>query len=138
MTKVILVTVLIVIVTIIGIMFWINFMNKIKRENKIKNQRRYDEIKKDIDKEMQDYIYVIAPYCQKGGPTFLITQQELVYNRGMSKEQFLDVDGKSYCEVYVDTECVEDNVWDWDVYISCKDYQDEKYQDWHNGFEVEY
>lgn len=138
-TKIILIVTLMMIGITSGTIALINYQNKIQKEEKIKkqinNQKRYDEIKKDIDKEMQDYIYLIAPICEKGGPTFLITHEELVYNRGMSKEQFLDVDGKSYCKVYVDTECIEDNEWDWDVYISCKDYTDEEYQNWSKGFE---
>ncbi len=141
-TKIILIVVAIMIVVTSGIVVFINYQDKIKKEEKIKNneekiknQKRYDEIKKDIDKEMQDYIYLIAPICEKGSSGFIITHQELVYNRGMSKEQFLDVDGKSYCKAYVPQKCIEDNVWEWEVYISCKDYTDEEYQDWRKGFE---
>lgn len=135
-TKIILIVVVIMIVVTSGIVVFINYQDKIKKEEKIKNQKRYDEIKKDIDKEMQDYIYLIAPICEKGSSGFLTTHWELVYNRGMSKEQFLDVDGKSYCKAYVPQKCVEDNVWKWEVYISCKDYTDEGYQDWRKGFEA--
>lgn len=149
--KIVLIVALVTIFVVSATISLINWHNKNERENQlkkqkgyeeikenqIKNQKRYDEIKKDIDKEMQDYIYIIAPNCEKGSSGFLITHQELVYNRGMSKEQFLDVDEKSYCKAYVPQKCVEDGVWNWDVYISCKDYQDEEYQDWRKGFEAE-
>ncbi len=52
----------------------------------------------------------------------------------MKKDKFLDVDGKSYCKAYIDTKCVEDGKWEWNTYLSCKDYEDEGYIDWGEEF----
>ena len=48
----------------------------------------------------------------------------------MDKEKLLDVDKKSYCKVYVYTNCAEVGKWNWKTTISCKNYQDKDYKDW--------
>jgi len=96
---------------------------------------RYDEIRKSIDKELQRYMRVVSPNCQKGGPGLLITHETLVINGGMDKEILLDVDNKSYCGVYVKTSCPEDGVNDWIIYLSCNDYKDKGYKNWADRFE---
>lgn len=111
------------------------FMNINGNKNQKQRNERYEEIKKDIDNELKRYMYVIAPKCQKNGPSRLITHRELVYNAGMDKEKFLDVDNKSYCKAYVSAECVEDRKWEWKIMISCKDYEDEGYINWEKEFE---
>lgn len=96
---------------------------------------RYDEIKNNIDKELERYMKLVSPNCQKGGSTLLITHKTLVINGGMDKEILLDVDNKSYCGVYVDTSCPEDGVNDWKIYLSCNDYKDKGYKKWDEKFE---
>ena len=100
-----------------------------------KNKKRYDEIKNDINKELERYMYVIAPNCQPNNGIRLITHQDLVYNAGMDKEKFLDIDNKSYCKAYIKPKCVEVGKWEWDIKISCNDYEDKGYVNWAKPFE---
>ena len=118
---------------IIGSILFINEKNNKKIEKQ--NNKRYEEIKKDIDTELKRYLYVIAPKCQPNSGTPLITHQDLVYNAGMNKEKFLDIDKKSYCKAYIKAKCVEVGKWDWDIMISCKNYTDDGYVDWNEEFE---
>lgn len=113
-------------IVIVGVLFVGIRDHKIQEQN----QKRYEEIKKDIDNELQRYMYVIAPKCYPENGTPLLTHQDLVYNGGMDKEKLLDIDEKSYCKVYIKTKCVEVGKWNWDIYISCKDYTDKGYIDW--------
>lgn len=121
--------IILLIFIIIGSILIIN--KKIEEQN----NKRYEEIKKDIDTELKRYLYVIAPKCQPNSGTPLITHQDLVYNAGMNKEKFLDIDKKSYCKAYIKAKCVEVGKWDWDIMISCKNYTDDGYVDWNEEFE---
>lgn len=90
------------------------------------NYKRYEQIKSDIKNDVADYLRVTVPYCEVGS-NFLITDEILVNIRGMDKEKLLDVDNKSYCKARIDITCVGENEWSWDTYLSCKDYEDERY-----------
>lgn len=132
MNKKIFLTILIMIfIIIVGVLF-VEYRNyKIQKHN----TKRYEEIKKDIDNELKRYMYVIAPKCYPENGTPLLTHKDLVYNGGMDKEKFLDVDEKSYCKTYIKTKCVEIGKWTWNIKISCKDYTDKGYIDWDEEFE---
>lgn len=65
------------------------------------------KIQKDINLELKRYIYVIAPKCYPANGSPLLTYKDLVYNGGMDKEKFWDIDVKSYCKAYIKTKCVE-------------------------------
>lgn len=133
--KILVIIILVFIFLIIGY-FSFNLISD-NRKTKLEEirQKRYEEIRNDIDQEVKRYIYVIAPKCQKGDNGYIITHRTLVYNGGMDKEKFLDVDNKSYCKTSISTECVEDGKWDWEVMISCKDYEDDGYVNWDKGFD---
>lgn len=132
MKKKIFVICIIIITIIIGSLLIINISNYKKQED---NKKRYNEIKNNINKELERYMYVISPKCQPNNGTPLITHKDLVYNAGMDKEKFLDIDNKSYCKAYIKTTCVEVGKWDWDIKISCSEYEDDGYVDWDKGFE---
>lgn len=127
MKKKLIMLIIFVFVIIIGSLLFINIKNYIEQEQ---NKKRYEEIKNSVDKELERYLYVIGPKCQPNEGSFLITHKDLVYNAGMDKEKLLDVDKKSYCKVYVYTDCVEIGKWNWKTTISCKNYQDKDYKDW--------
>lgn len=120
---------IIVVIFLVGIIVFVNYDKKEK-------SKRYDEIKREIDTELKRYMYLIAPNCQVDGGSQIITHKDLVYNAGMDKEKFLDVDKKSYCKSYVKPVCVKEGVWDWDIKISCKGYEDNGYVDWDEAFEA--
>ena len=127
MKKKLIILIILIFVIIIGNLLFINIKNYIIQEQ---NDKRYEEIKNSVDKELERYLYVISPKCQPNEGTPLITHKDLVYNAGMDKENLLDVDKKSYCKVYVYTYCVEIGKWNWKTTISCKDYKDKDYKDW--------
>lgn len=127
MKKKIIITILLIFSIIIGSILFVNIRNHVVEEQ---NKKRYEEIRKNIDTELKRYMYVIAPKCYPENGTPLLTHQDLVYNGGMDKEKLLDVDKKSYCKAYIKTRCVKVGKWNWDIYISCKDYTDKGYIDW--------
>lgn len=96
---------------------------------------RYDEIKKDIDDEMERYLYLISPNCSIENAGGYLTHRDLVYNNNFDKEKLLDVDNKSYCKAYIKYKCVETGKWEWKSYISCNNYEDKGYVNWDKEFE---
>ena len=70
------------------------------------------------------------PYCTPGSADFTINEEALLYQWGMDKGKLLDVDKESYCKTRIEVSCVSTNKLDLDVYISCKDYEDENYSNW--------
>ncbi len=100
----------------------------------LSENERYKKIKEDIDKEMERYLYFIAPNCNKEDVPAIMTHKDLVYNNGFDKEKLLDADYKSYCKAYITRKCVEKGKWDWKATISCKNYTDTDYIDWAKAF----
>lgn len=88
---------------------------------------RYDEIRDEIDKELEKYMSLVSPNCQQGNGGQLITHETLVFNGGMDKDVLLDIDNESYCGLYVKTSCPKDGINEWKIYLSCNDYEDEEY-----------
>lgn len=136
MKKKILVTIIFVFIIFIVGYFSLKLISDNRKARLEKTrQKRYEEIRNDINQEVKRYIYVVAPSCHKDGAGYIITHRTLVYNGGMDKEKFLDVDNKSYCKASISAECVEDGEWDWEVMISCNDYEDDGYVNWDKGFD---
>lgn len=131
MKKKLIILIILILVIVIGSLLFINIKNHITQEQ---NNKRYEEIRSSVDKELERYLYVISPNCQPNEGTPIITHRNLVYNAGMDKEKLLDIDKKSYCKVYVYTDCVEIGKWNWKTTISCKYYQDKDYKDWDEEF----
>lgn len=96
---------------------------------KYSNNKRYEEIEFDIKDDVMNYLRITAPYCEMGS-SFVITDETLIDVRGVDKNKFLDVDGKSYCKARIEVMCVGENEWGWDTYLKCKDYEDKKYSNW--------
>lgn len=93
----------------------------------LSKEERYAQIKSDVDKEMQRYLYVRSPKCQKGSIN-TTTTETLINNAGFDKEKLKDIDYKSYCSVYVDAKCVEDGKWEWNTYLKCNNYKDDGFK----------
>ena len=96
------------------------------------NNQRYNQIKEDIQKDIASYLKITSPYCTPSNATTTMTDEALVYQRGMDKEKLLDVDKKSYCKVRIEIRCVAENKLEWDTYLKCKDYEDKNYSNWEN------
>ena len=114
------------IITILLLIFSTCMYLKVRNDN----NKRYEEIRKDIDKELQRYVYLVSPHCKKGQGGSYIGEKELIYNAGMDKEVLLDVDKKSYCQVTALTKCVDTDKWEWDIKLKCKHHTDKGYIDW--------
>lgn len=127
------VIIIMAVLILIGISIGIAIGLKHKKEIEERNQKRYAEIKEDIQEDIAGYVRVRDPYCsvERGeNLNSIYTDESLVYQRGMDKEKLLDVDGKSYCKVRVEVNCVGENEHTWDTYLKCKDYEDEEYSNW--------
>lgn len=120
--KIIGIIILIIILEIL-LLIGINYVN-------YSSNRRYEEIKKDIDNETAKYFKISHPYCTPGSGDFTITDETLLYQWGMDGEKLLDVDGESYCNVRIEATCIAKNKLNWDIYLKCKDYEDENYSNW--------
>lgn len=94
------------------------------------NNKRYNQIKEDIQEDIASYLKITRPYCTPSEATSTMTDEALVYQRGMDKEKLLDVDKKSYCKVRIEIRCVAENKLAWDTYLKCNDYEDENYSNW--------
>lgn len=98
------------------------------------DKERYNQIKADIDKEMERYYYVRFPRCNPNMAPQRVTHEELVYNAGFDKEKLLDTDYKSYCMVYIEVKCVSEGKLSWNTYLSCKNHTDDGFKKWAEPF----
>lgn len=97
---------------------------KINHNNEIK---RYEEIKNNVKKEAIAYLTIMQRID--------ISSEKYLYEddivnplkRGADKNIILDIDKESYCQVAIKG-FVKDNKWDADVYIKCKKYEDDLYE----------
>lgn len=127
----------ILICLVIGLFILFNYKKIINK----RNQLHYDKIIERIQPDIAAYIRLTSPYCdpsrgEKSGVS-IITDETLIYQRGMDKELLLDVDGKSYCKVRIESRCVDVNKHEWDTYLKCKDYEDYEYSHWDETEEQE-
>ena len=97
-------------------------------------QERYTQIKSDIDKELERYLYVRYPKCNTEMANQKITHEDLVEYAGFDKEKLLDTDYKSYCMVYAEIECIEEGKLKWTTNISCNNYTDTGFKKWTEPF----
>lgn len=110
------------------------FLEYKENQKQIQKNKRYEEIKIDVNKEMERYYYLVWPTCDPQNKAVQsVSDDELINNGGMDKEKFLDVDSKSYCDTITYVSCVEKNIWKFKTYIRCEDYIDDEFVDssWH-------
>lgn len=114
---------------------FISIDNGLSWNLELTDEERYAQIKNDINKELERYLYVKYPKCSVSNHKVITTDHEdLVINGGFDKEKLLDTDLKSYCMVYVDATCVSDGKIDWKIYLSCKNYIDDGFKKWADPF----
>lgn len=120
---IVLVLMLILIICVVGgVIFYKNYFS----------DYRYDKIKEDIQEDIAGYLRVVYPHCTPREGGLIITDETLIYQRGMDKEKLLDIDKKSYCKVRVEVRCVLEDTLEWDTYLKCKNYEDVEYSNWEN------
>lgn len=87
----------------------------------------YNEMKENLDIVVNDYIKVSQPYCSVSSGDTIINERTLVNQAGMDKNIILDIDKESYCKVRVRISCIEENTYNWQIYLKCLNYEDKNY-----------
>ena len=134
------------IITLIAICISCYIINKKEQEKKEekKAQERYAEIRENVKEAVEWNISAQFPNCviSKGFKETLTgtfyNSKFLINNGYIKKEELLDVDNKSYCDVFVDIKPEYDNPLDhqnnckvyYKIYLKCKNYKDKGYEDW--------
>ena len=140
MKKVITILIIIITIIIIGIF-------GIKVYIKKDEQKRYNEIKESVKKAVEWQIKATQPYCtlvhgipdnMKSNSGGHMQSKHLINSGYIKKEELLDIDKKSYCDVYVVTR--DDHVEElnpkkgctvyYEYYLKCKNYKDKGYFNW--------
>lgn len=123
---------------ILGIFLYKN----IQESNK---QVRYDEIRENVKKAVEWEISAVYPYCSIESGFKNTSRSGSYYNSShlinqgyIKKNELLDVDNTSYCDVYIKINRDYDDVYDprknckiyYKTYLKCKDYEDKGYVNW--------
>lgn len=127
---------------IIGIIVSIFFINN----KEIIPEERYKEIKESAKNAAEWHLKATQPYCvigdSKEKKRYSHMNSKFLINNGyIKKEELLDIDGKSYCDIYVVVyryidESISFEAYgndcevNYKVYIKCKDYEEKGYVDW--------
>ena len=145
MKKKVVIPIIIFLILIIGIFTSLTLYKMYKEEAKkheLKAQARYSEIKENVKKAVEWNIRAQYPKCEIS-KEFKETNQGTYYNSSflikngyIKKEEFLDIDEESYCDVYVDINNYFENPLDhqnncevyYNIYLKCKDYKDNGYK----------
>lgn len=123
MRKKLIIIAVFILIVVIGIVAVLSYKKHL-------NSKRYETIKIEIEEEAKRYLKVSHPYCTPGSGSFTMNEDTLLVQWAMDKRKLLDVNGKSYCKTRIEVTCVANNELDTDVYIKCKDYEDENYSNW--------
>ncbi len=107
-----------------------------------KELARYEEIKESVKEAVEWNLSAQYPSCKISKdfrettfPGTFYNSDFLINNGYIKKKELLDVDGKSYCDVYVDINTYYEDPQDqqkncelyYKIYLKCKNYEDEGY-----------
>lgn len=119
------------------------FIYKSKKEKE--EQARYVEIKESVKKAVEWNLSAQYPFCkiskdfkETSFPGAFYNSKFLINNGYIKKEELLDVDGESYCDVYVDINTYYEDPLDqqkncelyYKIYLKCNNYKDKGYINW--------
>ncbi len=117
--------------------------NKYKKDKENREQQRYTEIRKNVKTAVEWNINAMYPNCEisdgfKDLSGTHYNSSFLINNGYIKKEQLLDVDNKSYCDVYVDIrteykdklEHQRDCKIYYKIYLKCNNFEDKGYINW--------
>ena len=110
-----------------------------------KEQARYDEIRASVKGAVEWYISARYPYCsiasgfkETTGPSSGHNSLHLINQGYIKKDELLDIDNTSYCDVYVKINPEYDDPYNhqkncriyYKIYLKCKNYEDKGYINW--------
>lgn len=142
MKKKILIPLSIILLIVIGLIIYLNIYKNNEENKKIE---RYNEIKENVKKAVEWNIEASYPNCliakdfkETTSPGTHYNSSFLINNGYIKKSELLDIDNKSYCDVYVDINTHFENPLDhqsnceiyYKIYLKCKDYEDKGYVKW--------
>lgn len=97
------------------------------------SEKRYNEIRESIKKAMDWHIEASLVIKNedncKVGHRVTWSSQLLIKYGFLKQKEMLDVDEKSYCKAMIVEYMGENCTMKYDIYLSCKDYEDEGYYD---------
>ena len=114
-------------------------------EQEEKELARYEEIKESVKEAVEWNLRAQYPSCKISKdfrettfPGTFYNSDFLINNGYIKKKELLDIDGKSYCDVYVDINTYYEDPQDqqkncelyYKIYLKCKNYEDEGYINW--------
>ena len=121
--KIIISLIIVIVILVIGTIIGLNCKNKIDE----RNQLHYEKMKERIQPEIDRYVRIMHHYCDpsrgENSGIAIYNDERLTKHAGMDKELLLDADGKTYCKVKVEVECVGVNQFQWDTYLKCKYFE---------------
>lgn len=116
-----------------------------QEKQELKAQERYSEIRESVKKAVEWNISAQYPKCEISkefkkttfGGTFY-NSNFLIKNGYIKKEELLDVDNKSYCDIFVVINPYFENPLDhqnncevyYKIYLKCQNHIDKGYEDW--------
>ena len=131
------------------IIFLITFLSFIllnqhnKANEKKLNENRYSEIRRSVEKAVKWNISAMYPNCEisdgfKDLSGTHYNSSFLINNGYIKKEELLDIDNKSYCDVYVDIRSEYKDELDhqrdckiyYKIYLKCNEFEDKGYINW--------
>ena len=114
-----------------------------KANEKKLNENRYSEIRRSVEKAVKWNISAMYPNCEisdgfKDLSGTHYNSSFLINNGYIKKEELLDIDNKSYCDVYVDIRTEYKDKLDhqrdckiyYKIYLKCNEYEDKGYINW--------
>lgn len=112
-------------------------------KKEFKMHKRYDEIKENVKKGVEWQLRANYPKCPIGDKyekkRSSHSNSSYLINQGfIKKEDLLDIDGISYCDVYVETYTYFKDSLDqqnncevnYKIYLKCANYEDKGYLNW--------
>ena len=112
-------------------------------KKEFKMHKRYDEIKENVKKGVEWQLRANYPKCPIGDKyekkRSSHSNSSYLINQGfIKKEDLLDIDGNSYCDVYVETYTYFKDSLDqqnncevnYKIYLKCANYEDNGYINW--------
>lgn len=114
----------IIIIVIIFLVIIISIITIIFKKNKERELIHYNNIIHQFEDGLKVYLDATGTSNKNCNVTKRGTVQSefLIRNGYIKKEYLLDVDGKSYCDVYAETDNNEECTVSYRIYIKCKKY----------------